>query len=75
MPSAHDNRAGASGEVDVADDGTDAAGGVAASEWLAANLGGGAFDTGGTGARKSAKDDPRLYPGPPLGQREDTAYD
>ena len=49
--SAHDNRAGASGEVDVADDGTHAAGGVAASEWLAANLGGGVVDTGGTGAR------------------------
>ena len=39
-PSAHDNRAGTSGEVDVADDGTHAAGVVAASEWLAANLGG-----------------------------------
>jgi len=37
-PSAHANRAGASGEVDVVDDGTHAAGGVAASEWLAANL-------------------------------------
>jgi len=35
----------------VVDDGTHAAGGVAASEWLAANLGGGVFDTGGTGAR------------------------
>jgi len=41
VPSAHANRAGASGEVDVADDGTHAA----ASEWLAANLGGGVFDT------------------------------
>ena len=40
-PSAHANRAGASGEVDVVDDGTHAAGGVAASEWLAATLGGG----------------------------------
>jgi len=49
--SAHANRAGASGEVDVADHGTHAAGGVAASEWLAANLGGGVVDTGGTGAR------------------------
>ena len=37
-PSAHANRAGASGEVDVADDGTYVAVGVAASEWLAANL-------------------------------------
>jgi len=50
-PSAHANRAGASGEIDVAEDGTHAAGGVAASEWLAANLGGGVVDTGGTGAR------------------------
>ena len=39
-PSAHASRVGASGEVDVADDGTHAAGNVAASEWLAANLGG-----------------------------------
>jgi len=36
VPSAHANRAGASGEVDVVDDGTNAAGGVAASEWFAA---------------------------------------
>ena len=42
-PSEHDNRAGTSGEVNVADDGTHAAGGVAASEWLAANLGGVGF--------------------------------
>ena len=55
--SAHDNRAGASGEVDVADDGTHAAGGVAASEWLAANLGGGVVDAGGTGVHISANDD------------------
>ena len=40
-PSANANRAGASGDLDVADDGTHAAGGVAASEWLAATLGGG----------------------------------
>jgi len=46
-PSAYANRAGASGEVDVADDGTHAAGGVAALEWLAANLGSGVVDTGG----------------------------
>ena len=50
-------RADASGEVDVADDGTHAAGNVAASEWLAANLGGGVVDTGGTDARVSANDD------------------
>jgi len=35
VPSAHANRSGASGEVDLVDDGTHAAGGVAASEWLA----------------------------------------
>ena len=39
-PSAHDNRAGTSGEVDVSDDGTHAAGVVATSEWLVVNLGG-----------------------------------
>ena len=55
-PSAHANRAGASGQVDVADDGTHAAGGVAASEWLVANLGG-VVNGGGTGARISANDD------------------
>ena len=47
-----------SGEVDVADEGTHAANGVAASEWLAANIGGGVVDAGGgTGARISASDD------------------
>jgi len=56
-PSAHANRAGASGEVDVVDDGTNAAGGVVASEWLAANLGCGVFAAGGTGARISANND------------------
>jgi len=49
-PSAHANRAGASREVDVADDGTHATGGVEALEWLAANLGGGGVAAGGTGA-------------------------
>jgi len=39
-PSAHADRAGASGEVDVSDDGTHAAGVVATSEWLVVNLGG-----------------------------------
>jgi len=78
-PSAHVDSAGASGEVDVADDGTHVAGGVAALEWLAANLGGGGFAAGGTGARISANDDaesdaddnqgerPRSYPWPPGG--------
>jgi len=56
-PSAHANRAGASGEVDVADDGHTLPAAVVASEWLSANLGGGVVDTGGTGARISANDD------------------
>jgi len=87
-PSANANRAGSSGEVDVADVGTHAAGGVAASEWLAANLGGGVVDTGGTGARISANDDAQsddddddemrvleVILGRQEGQREDTACD
>jgi len=53
----HANHAGASGEVDVANDGTHAARCVAASEWLAANVGGGGVVAGGTGARISAHDD------------------
>jgi len=86
-PSAHANHAGASEEVDVADDGTHAAGGVAASEWLAANLGGGVA-TGGTGARINAKDDAQsddddedessvlgAILGRQVGQRKDTACD
>jgi len=85
-PSAHANRASASEEVDVADDGKHAAGGVAASEWLAANLGGGVVDTGGTGARISANDDTQsddddddevsvheIILGRQVSQREDTA--
>jgi len=56
-PSAHDNHASASGEVDVADDSTHAAGSVVASEWLAANLGGIGVAAGGTGARISANND------------------
>ena len=80
--------AGASGEVDVADDGTHAAGGVAALEWLAANLGGGGVAAGGTGARISANngaqsdddDDDEVSVleailGRQVGQREDTACD
>jgi len=89
-PSAHANRAGASGEVDVVDDGTHAAGGVAASEWLAANLGGGVVAAGGTGARISANDDSdaqsddddddpasvlEAIRGRQVGRREDTACD
>ena len=56
-PSAYANRAGVYNEVDVVGDGTRATGGVAASEWLAANLGGGVVSAGGTGARISANDD------------------
>ena len=80
-PSAHVHRAGASGEVDAADDGTHAAGGVAASEWLV-------VDTGGTGARISAKDDAQsddddddevsvldVILGRQVGQREDMVCD
>jgi len=72
----------------VADDGTHAAGGVAASEWLAANLGGGVVDTGGTGARISAHDDAQsdddddhevsvleVILGRQVDQREDTVCD
>jgi len=55
-PSVHANRAGASGEVDVVDDGTHTASGVAASECLAATLGGGNVTAGGTGARNSASE-------------------
>jgi len=57
VPSAHANHAGASEEGDIADDGTHVAGGVAASEWLAANFGGGGVAAVGTGARISANDD------------------
>jgi len=56
-PSAHATRAGASGEADVVADGTHAAGGVTAAEWLAATLGGGDVNAGGTGALISAFDD------------------
>jgi len=85
-PSAHANHAGASGEGDVADDGTHVAGGVAASEWLAANLRGGGVAAGGTGARISVHDDAQsddddddevsvleAILGCQVGQREDTA--
>jgi len=56
-PSAHANHAGASGEGDVADDGTHVASSDAASEWLAANLGGGGVAASDTGARISANND------------------
>jgi len=46
-----------SGEVDVTDEGTHAASGVAALECLAANIGGGVVDVGGAGAHISASDD------------------
>jgi len=88
--SAHANSTltGASGEVNVADDGTHAAGGVAASEWLAVNLGGVVVDAGGTGVRISANDDAQsddddddeasvleVLLGRQVGQREDTTCD
>ena len=70
----------------MADDGTNAAGGVAALEWLAANLGGGCVAAGGTGARISANDHAQSdnddgdevnvledILGRQVGQREDTA--
>ena len=85
-PSTHANRAGASGEVDVVDVGTRAAGSVAASEWLAATVGGGDVDADGTGARNSANNDAQIdndddepatvleaILGSQVGQREDTA--
>jgi len=56
-PSTHATRAGASGEAGVVADGTHAAGGVAAAEWLAATLGCGDDNAGGTGACTSAVDD------------------
>ena len=72
----------------MADDGTHVAGGVAASEWLAANLGGGGVAAGGTGVRISANDDAQsddddddevsvleAILGRQVGQREDMACD
>jgi len=56
-PSAQANRAGISGEVDVVDDGTHAAGGVTASEWLAATLGDGEIAARGVGVCNSTYDD------------------
>ena len=55
--SAHATCAGASGEVDVVVDGTHAAGGVAAAEWLAVTLGGGDVNAGYPGASNSAVND------------------
>ena len=60
--SAHGTRTGASGEVDVVADGTHAAGGVAAAEWLAATLDGGDVNADDTGARTGAVDDGQ-FPG------------
>jgi len=87
-PSAQVIRVGASAEVDVVDDGTHAAGGVAASQGLAANLGGGGVAAGGTGALINANDDAQsddddddevsvleAILGRQVGQREDTACD
>jgi len=56
-PSAHADRASASGEVDVVDDGTHAAGSIAAAYWFAATLGGGDVAEGGAGAVNSTYDD------------------
>jgi len=56
VPSAHANRAVASGEVDVVN-GTHAAGGVTPAKWLSSTLGGGDVDAGGADARNSAHDD------------------
>ena len=47
VTSAHANCAGFSGEVEMVDDGTHAAGGVAAAEWLAASLAGSDVTAGG----------------------------
>jgi len=55
-PSAHATCASAYGEVDVVADGTHAAVGVTAAEWLAATLGGGDVNAGGPGARTSVVD-------------------
>jgi len=70
----------------VVDDGTHAAGSVAASEWLAANLGDGVVTAGGRGARISANEDAQsddddndeasvleVILGRQVGQCEDTA--
>ena len=75
-------------QVDMADDATHAAGSIIASEWLAANIGGGVVDAGGTGARFSASDDAQsddddddearvleVILGREVGQHEDTACD
>jgi len=89
-PSAHANCADASGEVDVLDEATHAAGGVVASDWpgLAATLGDGAVAAGATGVCKSANDDAQSHNdndepasvleailGRQVGHREDTACD
>jgi len=86
-PSAHANRAGASGEVNAVDAGTHVAGGIAAAEWLAATLGGVDVTAGGAGASNRAHDDTQsddddIEPADVLesilgkvGQREDTGCD
>jgi len=60
--SAHTTRADASRDANVVAEGTHAAGGVAAAEWLAATLGGSVVNAGGSGARTSDVDD-GLHPG------------
>ena len=72
----------------MVDDGTHAAGGGAASQWLEANLGGGVVAAGGTSVRNSVNDDAQsddddddqasvleVILGRQVGQREDTACD
>ena len=72
----------------MVDNGTHAASGVAASEWLPANIGGGVVAAGGTGAHDSANDDAQsdddddepasvleAILGRQVGQRKDTACD
>ena len=83
--SAHANRASASGEVDVADDGTHAGVGVAPSEWLVTNLGNGIVDAGvHVSANNDAHSDDNdnnetsvleVILGCQVGQHEDTACD
>ena len=56
-PSAPATHAGAFGEVDMVADDTNAAGGVAAADWLATTFSSGDFNASFTGARASDVDD------------------
>ena len=55
-PSAYAARAGACGEGDVVDEGTNAARGFAAADWLTTTFGCGDVNTGGPGAYTSVVD-------------------